>query len=164
MSPRVETQSAPESNDGGEGESRGEVSGEFIVAGGDPTEVLQSAEGRLHPPALAVALLVEPDLMLARASAGDDRRGAVRAQVFSQPVGVIAFVGDQAADLTGRLGQHIRGGLHVAGIARRQPEDCWTAHDIDERVDLGGLTAARGADALRLGPPFPPWAERCALT
>ena len=154
--PRVETQSAPESNDGGEGQSRGEVSGQFVVASGDPTEVFQSAEGRLHPPALAVALLVEPDLALARAGAGNDRRGVVRAQVFSQPVGVIAFVGDQAADMSGRLGQHIRGGLHVAGIARRQPEDDRAAYDIDEHVDLGRLTAARGADALRLGPPFPP--------
>lgn len=67
---RVEAQSAPEGNEGGAGEGRGEVSGEFVVAGGNPTEVLQSAEGCLYPPALAVALLVEPDLALARGCRG----------------------------------------------------------------------------------------------
>ena len=49
---RVEAQSAPEGNEGGAGEGRGEVSGEFVVAGGNPTEVL-SVGRRLPLPASA---------------------------------------------------------------------------------------------------------------
>lgn len=113
-----------------------------------------------------VALLVEPDLAPARAgTAGtrNDRGDGVLAQIVSQPFGIIALVGDQATDAAGCFGQHIRSGPFVAGIARCQKEDRQAAHDVDERVNLGGLAAARGTDALRLGP-FPPWTERCALT
>ena len=88
----------------------------------------------------------------------------LRAQVSAQPVGVVALVGDQAADPAGRVGQHGWRGGDVAGVAGRQQQDAGPAEDVGEGVDLGGLAAARGADGLRLRPPFPPWAERCALT
>lgn len=94
--------------------------------------------------------------MRLRAGAGDDRCGVARAQVLSQPVGVIALVGDQAVDAARRLDQHIRCGPYVGGIAGCQKEDRRAARDIDERVDLSRLAAARGTDVLRLGPPFRP--------
>ncbi len=50
--------------------SRGEVAGELVVAGGDAAEVLEAAEHRLDPPAIAIASLVEADLALAGAGSG----------------------------------------------------------------------------------------------
>lgn len=46
---RVETQSSPERDNGGQCESRGEVAGELVVACGDASEVLEAAEDRLDP-------------------------------------------------------------------------------------------------------------------
>ena len=115
-------------------------------------------------PAFAVTAPVVADLPLAAALARDDRRDALLPQVGAQPIGIVAFVGGQAADAPGGLGQHRWGGGHVAGVARRQQEDAGAAEHVGERVDLGRLAAAGRADGLRLGPPLPPWAERWALT
>lgn len=115
-------------------------------------------------PALAVAAPVVADAALAAALGRDDRRDAFLPQVGAQPVGIVALVGGQAADAAGRCGQNLRGRAHVTGIARRQQEDAGTAQHIGEGVDLGGLATPRRADRLRLGPPFPPCAERWALT
>jgi hypothetical protein len=51
------------------------VDGEFVVAGGDPPEILQATEGRLDAPAVPIAHLVMPDR--ARLS------GQVSEQVFA---------------------------------------------------------------------------------
>src|SRR5258708_33360830 len=40
---RVQTRSAPERDDAGQGEGRSEVDGELVVAGRDATEVLEAA-------------------------------------------------------------------------------------------------------------------------
>ena len=105
-------------------------------------------------PAFPIAALVVADPLLPNALARDDRRDALRAQVSAQPVGVVALVGGQAAVPAGCLGQHGWGGGDVGGVARRQQEDAGPAEDIGERVDLGRLAAARGADALRLRSPL----------
>ncbi len=47
--------SAPEGDDDGERDRRGVVAGELVVAGGDTSEVLQTAERGLDPPTLAVS-------------------------------------------------------------------------------------------------------------
>ena len=161
---RVETQSAPERDDGSQSESRGEVAGQLVVAGGDAAEVFEAAEHRLDSPAIAIAPLVEADLALAGAGAGDDHADALLTQVLAQPVGIVAVVGDEPAHATGRLVQHDRGGLPVTGIARREVDDARTTDHIGEEMDPGGRTRARRADRLFAGPPFPPWAARWALT
>ena len=47
MLPRAQTSSEPERHSGGEGDTREEVGGEFVVAGVDAAEVLEAAEGVL---------------------------------------------------------------------------------------------------------------------
>ena len=109
-------------------------------------------------------MLVQPDLALAGAGAGNDDADALLAQVLEQPVGVVALVGDEPAHAAGRLVQHGGGGLHVAGVAGGETDDAGAADHIGEDVDLGGRTRPRRADGLFAGPPFPPWAARWALT
>ena len=94
---RVRTRSAPECDDGGDAESRGEVAGQLVVARGETAEILEAAEHRLDPPAVAIAPLVEADFALAGAGAGNDHLNALLAQVLAQPVGIVALVGDQPA-------------------------------------------------------------------
>ena len=47
------------------------------------------------------------------------------------------------------------------GFAAEEVVEVCTA--VDDGVDLRGASAARAADRLKLGPPFAPDAERCAL-
>ena len=55
-------------------------------------------------------------------------------------------------------------GRAVSDMTARQHEGEWTTLSIRQRVDLRRATAARAADRLIGLPPFPPEAERCALT
>jgi hypothetical protein len=57
----------------------------------------------------------------------------------------------------------LRSNSYIAGVARGEVDDRRPANDVGDDVDLGGLPASRDADGLRLRPPLPPWAERCAL-
>ena len=79
------------------------------------------------------------------------------------PVGVIALVGDQVARACCAVEQQACG-LHVRDMARRQLEGVGPPERVGEGVDLGRLAAARETDRLIFRPPFPPSAERCALT
>ena len=76
---------------------------------------------------------------------------------------VIAAIGDHTANRTYRLDQLV-GNADVADVARRQPDDRRSAQNIRQDMDFCGLTATRKTNGLRLRPPFPPWAERCAFT
>ena len=62
---RVRTRSAPERDDGGEGDGRGEVGCELVVAGGHAPEVLEAAERGFDAPSVTIAPLVMPDRALA---------------------------------------------------------------------------------------------------
>ena len=66
-------------------------------------------------------------------------------------------------DLTSGLDQ-IVGNADVADIPGCEPNDRWTSQNVRQDMDFCGLTTARRTDGLRLHPPLPPWAERCALT
>ena len=112
---------------------------------------------------LAVSLLVVGDFALAVGATGDDRDGAGPAAGPAQVVGVVALVGEDVAGPVGAGEQGRRDG-DIGDVARREDQREGAADDVGEGVDLGGLAAARGADRLRLRPPFPPKAERWALT
>lgn len=154
--PRVWTRSAPERDHGGQGESGGVVAGQLVVAGGNPAEVLETAESGLDAPAFLIAALVVAQRALAGAGAGDDGGDALLPQISPQPIGVVALIGDQASQAAGSLGQHRWGGAHVTGVARRQQQDTGAAQHVDEGVDLRRLTTPRRADGLCCRPPLPP--------
>ncbi len=151
-----------EGDDGGEGDGGEEVGGELVVAGGDMAEVLEPAEGVLDAVALPVARFVVDDLALSGDSAGDHRHGPGFAEGAAERVGVVPLVGQHVASADGP-GQERRRDGDVEDVARRQDQGEGTPDGVGESVDLGCLAAPRGADRLRLRPPFSPNAERCAL-
>ena len=77
----------------------------------------------------------------------------------------VAIVGGVASADPGRgqRRQQRKGRADVAELPRRYFDRDRPPVAIDDGVDLGRPPAARAADGLRRGPPFPPAAERCAL-
>lgn len=112
---------------------------------------------------LAVQGPVVEDLAFAVGSTGDDGDGSCFSQRSAQGVGVVALVGQDVAS-PGRAGEQGRGDGDVRDVAGREDQGKGAAGDVGEGVDLARLAAARRADTLDFGPPFPPKAERCALT
>ena len=81
----------------------------------------------------------------------------------SQAVGVVGLVGDEALDWASRGHQFLRH-HDVMEVARRNQQNPGPASGVGEGVDRRRAAAARASYALLEGPPFPPAAERCALT
>ncbi len=77
-------------------------------------------------------------------------------------VGVIGAIGDEPPDRSGAVEKARRNG-DVVDVAGGQDEDARPTLFVRERVELAGAAAARFAERLPEGPPFPPAAERCAL-
>ena len=103
------------------------------------------------------------DRALSGAAARDDGHRAPSPQVTPERVGVIAAIGKEPPEPAWRSCDDLRRSLYIAGVAGREVDNRRAAEDIGDDVDLGGLAAPRNADGLRLRPPLPPWAERCAL-
>lgn len=82
---------------------------------------------------------------------------------IAQPPRVIGAVREQAA-----RGWNARQQLGHAGqimrLARRQAKGDGPARCVGQGMNLGRPSAARSSDGLPIFPPFPPDAERCALT
>ena len=78
-------------------------------------------------------------------------------------VGIIGTVGHQPSERAGAI-EKACCDRDVVDVAGSQDEDARPALGIGERVELAGAAAARFAERLLEGPPFPPPAERCALT
>jgi hypothetical protein len=93
----------------------------------------------------------------------DDGLAAALRQPVAQPAGIVGAVGEQAA--RGRdAGQKLRHTGQVMRLAGRQAERDGASDIVGQGVNLGRPSAARSPDGLRELPPFPPEAERCALT
>ena len=81
---------------------------------------------------------------------------------MAQAIGVVSLVGDEALDGADCRDQRRRK-RDVVGIARREQKDMRAALNVGQGVDFRRSPAARAADGLAKGPPFPPAAERWAL-
>ncbi len=112
--------------------------------------------------AIAVAILVVLDLLLARDPAGDDGHGAGVADRSSQGVGVVPLVRQDVAGCGG-AGQERRRDGDVGDVSGGERQREGAADDVGKEVNFGRLAAARGTDRLSFRPPFPPKAERWAL-
>lgn len=138
------------------------VSSELVVSGGDAPEIFEPAEASFDNVSPLVGVLVEPMQDDAVRLVGNDGPGAALDDVGSQSIAVIAFVGDERAHGRGER-QHVRRGSDVGVVAGGQVKRMGPAIGVTQRVDFGGAPTARATDILRLLPPFPPLAERCAL-
>jgi hypothetical protein len=81
----------------------------------------------------------------------------------SEGIGIVGLVRDEPLQRPGEAQKVWRDG-DVVQVAGCQQEDPWSPELIGQGVDRRRATAARAADGFVEGPPFPPAAERCALT
>jgi hypothetical protein len=126
-----------------------EVPRGFVIAGGDGTELLELGEEVLDE----VARLVEVSVEVAGTSAVRLRRdhrslagsGQRRENTF---IGIERLVGDQRVGL--HRGQEMVGPSQVMDLPAGQEEAHRITERINERVDLGAQSAARGSYRLVL--------------
>ena len=116
-----------------------EVSGELVVPGCDPSEVLEAAEAALDDVAPLVGALVELVEHNAVGFVRNDRR---------------------CATVDDRERQHAGGRGDIGVLARRQMENHRPAMRIAQGMDFGRAAASRPADRLIVLPPFPLEAQR----
>ena len=128
--------------DGGE-----EDLGELVVTRGDGPEMLELVEKTLN----AMAFAIEGEVAWARGfSVGfgwDDRDDRSIVEGGDEGVGVDRLVGDQGAGIDGfdeRLSAS-----QIVILARAEHHLDRIAEGVDERVNLGGQSAAGSADGLR---------------
>jgi hypothetical protein len=104
-----------------------------------------------------------PNALLAIGFAGDDRLDPAFFEEAAKPIGVISLVGHEFRDAGDQA--HASFSHNAVGrVARRQYEYPWATLIIDNRMDLAVATAFGDAYRLRLGPPFPPLAQRWIFT
>jgi hypothetical protein len=141
--------------DGSEGDGGEEVAGEFVVAGGDPSEVFEFVEEAFDEVALAVEAGINGAANLDVALRRDVGAGAVGLDEQDQALGMVAAVGDDGRGETDPLDQFGQGGF-VGGLPRRQQQSARQAVLVDDGVDLGGQSATRATDGVIRAPFFPP--------
>ena len=100
--------------------------------------------------------------MLAGGVIGNDRAGAALDQKQPEPIAVIGAIGGAQTAWRQRFEQ-AASDRRIAALPGGYGEGDGTTATIDNSMDFCRSPAARAADRLELGPPFPPAAERCAL-
>src|SRR5260370_2112325 len=136
-----------------------EVSGELVIASGDPAKILEAAKAALDDVAALVGPLVEGMDDNAIGFVGNNRRCAMLDDLGAQPVAVVALVGEKLRH-EGRERQDIGRRGNVRILAQSQVKDDLPAERIAQPVDLARAPTARAADGLILLPPFSPEAQR----
>jgi len=92
----------------------------------------------------------------------DHRTGTALGQEKPERVAVVGSIGGTQAARRQRFEQAACDRC-IAALAGRYLECEGTAASIDNSMDFCRSPAARAADRLEIGPPFPPAAERCTL-
>ena len=120
--------------------------GEFVVTRGDGPEMFELVEETLNE----VAFAVEGEIARARGcSVGfgwDDWRDRSIVEGADEGVGVEGLVGDQSAGIDGFDERF--GASQIVILARAEHHLDRIAEGVDERVNLGGQSAAGSADRL----------------
>ena len=135
------------------------VSGELIVTGGDPSEILEPAKASLDDVSAFVGAFVEGMEGDTIGLVGNDRSGAGFDDLGAKAIAVISFIGKEGAHCW-RESQNSRSGSNVRVLARGQMKRDRPAKRIAQRMDFGCAPAARTTDRLTALPPFPPEAQR----
>ena len=136
---------------------------EFVVTGGDASPILEAAEATFDDVASLVGLPVVRNTFLAIGFAGNDRLDPTLFEEAAKRIGVVSLISYKLGD-PGDQAHAGFGDNAVCRVAWRQHEYPRTALIIDNRMDLAVPTAFSDAYRLRLGPPFPPLAQRWIFT
>ncbi len=148
---------------GDEADGGKEVRGQSVVTGSDPSEVLDPPEHALDGIAIAVEIGREAVFPAPVALWRDVWRRAFGLDLSPDGVAVITLVAMQDRCRGHLLQQNIRRGT-VSHLAARQQEGDGAAEAVGKGVNLGRSSPSRTAYGLAQFPPFPPEAQRCALT
>ena len=139
-----------------------EVGGDSVVACGKATAVLKAAEHAFDGVAAFVEGLAEAAFPHSGALWRDVRDSALAFDQVADVVGVVGTVGMHDAPF-GQVDQQMLGRAAVGRLTGRQVEGEWPAVAVGNGVNLGIAAAPATTDRLRVSPPLPPAAERCAL-
>ena len=93
---RLQTQSGPPDDNGGDHDGDGKVGCELVVSCGDASPILEAADHALDEIALAIGSLVERMMSLAGRIVRDDRNCAAFEKKATQTIAVVGRVGSQA--------------------------------------------------------------------
>jgi hypothetical protein len=161
--PKVGDSYGPGGDDGSKGESGHVVSSETVISCCDAPPVLELAEQSLDDVASSVGLSIDWIGCRPGSSGRDDRFDTSLLEPVAKALGVISLVGNET--LRRCNGRHDRlGHRDIGDVSWCQGEGDRSATIIGQSMDLARPAAARAPDRLALFPPFPPAAERCALT
>ena len=148
---------------GGEADGGQIVARQSVVSCGDAPEVFQPIERTLDPPAQLVETLVEAERVLSVGVVWNDRRGSALVECLTQSVAVISRVAEHMFRRRHSSDQAL-GNRVVVRLTAGQQNGEEAPLSICKCVYLRVAPSARAANSLLLLPPFPPAAERCALT
>jgi hypothetical protein len=140
--------------DGGE-----KVSGELIVSGGDPSEILEPAKASLDDVSAFVGAFVEAMERDSIRFVGNDWFGANFDDLRAKTIAVISFIREECVH-SWRESQNSGSGGDIGVLAWRQKKRDGSTKRIAQRMDFGCAPAARTTDRLTALPPFPPEAQR----
>jgi len=136
---------------------------EAVVSGGDSAEVLETAEHALDGVAPPVEdgrkAVLPPPIGFGR----NVRRGALGLDFSTEGIAVIAFVAMKDVGFRHEVQQGV-GRRAIGHLAAGQEKGDRAALTVGQGVDLGGAPAPGAAYGLTEFPPFPPEAQRWALT
>lgn len=139
-----------------------ESTGEFVVSGGDATELLESIEEALNQMASPVAMPVDRPFVFPIATGRNVGASARRFDGLDQFVTVIAFVGSNRGGLDASNQGRALG--DIGDLSSGQNQAKGVTQGIDAGMDLGGQPASRTADRLIatvfLGAPAECWWAR----
>ena len=156
---RVQTQLKPISDESRKMDGCEKVSGELIVSGGDPSEILEPAKASLDDVSAFVGALVEAVERDSIGFVGNDWFGANFDDLRAKAVAVISFISEERVH-SWRESQNSRSGGNIGVLTWRQKKRDGSAKRIAQRMDFGCTSAARTTDRLTALPPFPPEAQR----
>ena len=136
--------------------------GELVGAGSAAPPVLEPTEGPLDDIPRPISDGVERMFPFTRRVVGDDRLAATGPQPGAQRVAVVGSISQTARWPQG--GHQGGSNGRVPPMPRPDNQPPGAPLLIDRRMDFGGPPSTRPPDCLLRRPPFPPAADRCALT
>ena len=136
---------------------------QLVVARGDAPPILEAAEAALDDIAALIGLLVMANAFEAVGFGRNDRLYSAPLEERPKGVGVVALVGHQLSDAGDQTDAGL-GDRAIGRVAGCQHERPGTAEFVDKRMNLAVMPTFGDPNGLRLGPPFPPPAQRWVLT
>jgi len=134
-----------------------------VVSGGNSPKILDAAEHSFDGISIAIQKRREAILPAPVCLGWDIRGRAFRLDLMSNGIAVIAFITKHEPS-PGQPVEQGFGGDAVGDLAAGKQERKWPAEAVRQGMDFRGPAATRAANGLREFPPFPPEAQRCALT